>query len=516
MKKGLMIMLFFLITFLLWSGGMQEDEKKEKESEGAPVSFSIFVRAVMDFVPENNPWVDQLNEATNSKITFITASMANAWEKRNVLLASGDYPDVILIQQPNDNIYDQMRDAGKLVVLDEYLKSASNLNEYTHQISWDSARQKDGHLYMLPRCTIIREDFWFNRKDWRLKLGLPIPRTPEDWIEYSRAIATQDPDGNGRNDTYGVTDNNGLMTISASSNIKNFAQSWHAGLRWYDDGNGHVFMGLFQRDGRFKQVLAFYKELYESGGLEPDFVFNKGAEIKHDKWEDNVVATNNVFIGSADTRLLQLREMIPDAEIEFFDYPEVELTMEQQKEKPILTQTGIYHGWAITDKGKDKAEHIVSFFNYLLSDEGWDLLQYGVEGVHYKMDDSKRVRLEPAATEFFKWQGRAMMLRRPLDKNFWMKKLIPEIYPLQEKWFEKSIDTIKDDYIQKGLAGFVSKNEQEFKKKDIWTTKLNEISMKIIVGDLPLSAWDNLIIDVYKNGWQDVVDEYNDYYNVNR
>lgn len=108
------------------------------------------------------------------------------------------------------------------------------------------------------------------------------------------------------------------------------------------------------------------------------------------------------------------------------------------------------------------------------------------------------------------------MLRRPLDKDFWMKKLIPDIYPLQEKWFEKSIDTIKEDYIQKGLAGFVSIKEQEFKKKDIWTTKINEISMKIIVGDLPLSAWDDLIIDVYKNGWQDVVDEYNDYYNVNR
>ena len=514
MKRITVSVLILLVCLsAVFAAGQTESTSTQPSG---PVEFSLFIRAVPDFVPENNPWVQQIDAATNSKINWIVAAPATAWEKRNVMLASGDYPDVIMLTDPADAMYKQMLSAGKIVAVDSFLPGATNLMKYTLPVSWNAVREKDGKIYQIPRCTIIREDFWVNRKDWREKLGLSIPVTPADWITYAKAIANGDPDGSGAKDTFAITDNNGLMTGTNTSNIKNFANSWHAGVNWYDDGSGKVFMGMFHQDGRFKQVLEFYREMYKVGGLQPDFVSNVGATIKHDKWKQGVVATNNTFIGSIDNDLTALRKIQPGAQVEMIPYPQVALSPSVAKEKQILTQTGIYNTWAITDKGKDKAEHIVKVFDYLLSDEGWNLMQFGVKGIHYELVDGKVKRLEPAAENFFRWQSWAMMFRRPLDKGFWLKNTIAEIVPLQEEWFVKSIDFIQNEYIQKGLAGFVSQAEIEFKRSDVWTTRVNQVAMQIIVGQQPLEAWDALLKEVYAAGWQKVLDEYQAFYTANK
>ncbi len=325
-------------------------------------------------------------------------------------------------------------------------------------------------------------------------------------------MADKDPDGNGKRDTFCVTDHNGLMTTTNTANLKDFAKCWNAGVEWYDNGKGELFFGMFHKDGRFKEALQFYKDLYAMGSLEPDFVSNKGGTIKHDKWRQSVVATNNTFAGAADTDLKTLRAVAPKAEIEFVKHPLTGMESRFAGEKMVLTQTGVYNAWGLTDKAKGKEAHIVSVFDYLLSDTGWELLNYGVENIQYKKVSGKIEVLQPEYGNFIKWQSWTMLLRRPMDKSFWLKNQIPEIYSLQEKQFNESINAIKTRYIEKGLAGFVSEKEKDFKKKDIWTTKLNELVMNIVVGNTPVSAWDTFINEVYAQGWQGVVDEYNAFY----
>ena len=46
--------------------------------------------------------------------------------------------------------------------------------------------------------------FIWLRADWLEKLGLSEPKTMDDVIAISKAFTTQDPDGNGVNDTYGL------------------------------------------------------------------------------------------------------------------------------------------------------------------------------------------------------------------------------------------------------------------------------------------------------------------------
>jgi putative aldouronate transport system substrate-binding protein len=49
------------------------------------------------------------------------------------------------------------------------------------------------------------------RMDWLDKLGLKVPVTMDEFREVARAFTLKDPDGNGKNDTYGITSPRGSM-----------------------------------------------------------------------------------------------------------------------------------------------------------------------------------------------------------------------------------------------------------------------------------------------------------------
>ena len=67
--------------------------------------------------------------------------------------------------------------------------------------SWQAATGADGKIYGVP---FSAQSFaLFIRKDWREKLGLPLPKSWADMDALAKAFTTRDPDGNGKPDTYG-------------------------------------------------------------------------------------------------------------------------------------------------------------------------------------------------------------------------------------------------------------------------------------------------------------------------
>jgi multiple sugar transport system substrate-binding protein len=67
--------------------------------------------------------------------------------------------------------------------------------------SWQAATGADGKIYGVP---FSAQSFaLFIRKDWREKLGLPLPKSWADLDALAKAFTTRDPDGNGKADTYG-------------------------------------------------------------------------------------------------------------------------------------------------------------------------------------------------------------------------------------------------------------------------------------------------------------------------
>lgn len=102
--------------------------------------------------------------------------------------------------------------------------------------TWAQNEGTDGAYYGVPfsrQASIVMV-----RKDWREALGYDIPKTWEELTALGEAFATQDPDGNGAADTYGMvvpgSAENGYIARWGASYI------WQAGGDILEpDGEGH-------------------------------------------------------------------------------------------------------------------------------------------------------------------------------------------------------------------------------------------------------------------------------------
>lgn len=117
-------------------------------------------------------------------------------------------------------------------------------------------------------------------------------------------------------------------------------------------------------------------------------------------------------------------------------------------------------------------------------------------------------------TAFSAYSGYIQILRRPNDENLWLKNLLPDTYEYQKEWLQKSVAAM--DVYESGLLGIQSAAEKEFLKSDLYTTEFPQLCIEIIYGEKSADEWDTFLEKVYANGWQDVLDEYNAYYQANK
>jgi multiple sugar transport system substrate-binding protein len=105
-----------------------------------------------------------------------------------------------------------------------------------------SGKSLDGKQYGLPISA--QASALLIRKDWREKLKLDVPRTWDDFAAMATAFTTQDPDGDGKNNTAG---------LAASLSTKRGYASWYfSNFLWAAGGD---FIAK-QPDGHYKPAMS--------------------------------------------------------------------------------------------------------------------------------------------------------------------------------------------------------------------------------------------------------------------
>lgn len=147
----------------------------------------------------------------------------------------GTLPDVLLNDAP---AMGQMDEMGILKPVD---RASIKGGDKIFDVSWDSMKARDGKYYGVPFSA--QAFAVFVRKDWREKLGLAQPKTWDELYALSKAFTENDPDGNGKKDTYGY-----VMPLSTT---RGYATWFLADLIWQAGGD---FMA--QKNGGFVSTLA--------------------------------------------------------------------------------------------------------------------------------------------------------------------------------------------------------------------------------------------------------------------
>ncbi len=330
------------------------------------------------------------------KVTFkpLTATWNNWEDKLNMYIASGDVPDIFtsyLFERPET--YEKWMREEIVLPLDSYLKDYPNIQKRVTEFG-DLKSLQDGKVYGIPIKAENRDIKYHNshltwiRKDWLSNLNLKIPTTIDEFYNVVKAFANNDPDKNGKKDTFGYcTGDDGVYWAYPIFNAFGASlNNWKkAGDKWTQE----------VISPEMKNAVTFYKKLYDEKILDPEF-FTTNYSAKIDKFITGKIGIMTLNGGGwYETYYNDFKKVYKDKKPEdVFTYlPPLKGVDGKQR----LDAMENYFAFTSinADIDDDKKQRALMILDFLLSDEGVNLNRYGIEGTHYKKENNKIVNLIP-------------------------------------------------------------------------------------------------------------------------
>jgi putative aldouronate transport system substrate-binding protein len=235
---------------------------------------------------ENNKFLSFLEDKLNIKTEFMfTVPDADYRDKLNLAIASGELPDIFRVTDTTQ--FKRLIESDMIQPLDEaYAQYASPSVKQAHEAADNRALTDgtyNGKLYGIPHQDDMSNAVlvWV-REDWRTKLNLPEPTNLADLSAVAEAFAKNDPDGNGKPDTIGISLQEDFLTVAGGMETLD-PLFWSMDVypaHWLKDKDGNVYYGGI--DPKVKDALAKAAEMYKTGGIDPEFVVKNSGNTAED------------------------------------------------------------------------------------------------------------------------------------------------------------------------------------------------------------------------------------------
>lgn len=373
----------------------------------APVDLEIWVSGrVTEAGPPPEDWVayqiikEELN--INLKVVLLPGTQADQDTKINTAAASNSLPDLFFA---NRDAWYKITDAGLTANVEELLSLMPERTK-THYSDPDRSKQVtyNGHIYGLADPgNLVQTDAMVIRQDWLDKLGLEAPKTLDEFLMVAKAFTNDDPDGNGKKDTYGLCaflDGNGLNAAGLGPRFDFVYGAYGVAGTWNLTSKGDF--GLNVRDPNYMKATEFIKQMNDEGVIDPDWPTLKKDEFRvHWKQGKCGMMQENFAALSTKSNYADFDANFPDGEWVPFDPPK---GPDGASSAGVTIQPARIY--AVSQKAIDegKGPAIARLLEWMAAD-GYMLLAFGQEGVNYKLDANGFVTTEGLA-DTDKWTAK--------------------------------------------------------------------------------------------------------------
>ncbi|WP_019636569.1 extracellular solute-binding protein [Paenibacillus fonticola] len=437
------------------------------------------------------PFFQEWQRKTGVKLTFIQPPSNQAKEAINVLLASGELPDMIEYEWskfpggPEKAIQD-----GYILKLNDAIdRYAPNLKKYLreHPDIDKQIRTADGSYYVFP---FIQGDDRLRtyqgpilRKDWLDELGLGIPITIDDWHEVLQAFKKEkqiEAPLTFLGVPYPLFGIEGGGFVGAFGVKKDF---------YLEDG----IVKFGPQEQGYKEFLALFRDWYAEGLIDPNFaaVDSVTQDVSMLSGRSGACIWNaGAGIG---TWLPILKENESAAQLAAAPYPILHKGDQPKfgQRAPAIGSSGV----AISSSIRN-LEEAVRMLDYGYGPEGHMLFNFGIENLSYTMSDGY-----PAYTglilnnpdKLAPSQALAMYTRASYFGPFVQDvRYMEQYYMLPEQ--KEAIRLWTDTAAALHTLPATPKTGKESAELSVImqdvSTLVDEMSLKIILGIEPLSAFD--------------------------
>ncbi|GAA3404224.1 extracellular solute-binding protein [Paenibacillus hodogayensis] len=355
----------------------------------APVALNVTLTGTGLPMPESDVIKQQLDKKLGIDLTLAPFQTPDDYSKQiRLRISAGNYPDLFQVTYPELKEY---ADKGLLLDLTPYFgKELKPAGDFVTSLGSELLKKAsyNGKVYAVPRNGDAPFDAFWIRKDWLDKLNLKAPTTLDELLAVSKAFTDNDPDGNGKKDTYGIL----------GGEFSAFAQVLGA------YGTSNPFAGAFYKkdeklmnafyDPGMPEALAAMKKLIDAGVVDPEIMTNKSNEIQQKAFQGKGGIVNYPWTGIVkDEFVTQYKTVNPKAE--WINIPSPSGPAGQFDGAFDYDRPGRLLAIPKTlEKDKAKLQKVFDLINYVSSKEGNELVMYGIEGKHYNKQDGKFVLTE--------------------------------------------------------------------------------------------------------------------------
>lgn len=206
-----------ILTVSAACGGGGEANKEEKKDNfnatGFPIAKEPITLQVGVFKsPDHGDFskmkvITDYEKKTNIHIEWVEIPAQNYRENVNLMLGSGDYPEVFYGRGMEGAGYESMYGPSGVFMeltdlIDQYAPNVKKMFDTEPYVKAKSL--VDGKLYSIPKVENVahmrvEDKFYINQK-WLDALKLQVPTTMEEFYTVMKAFKEQDPNGNGKPD----------------------------------------------------------------------------------------------------------------------------------------------------------------------------------------------------------------------------------------------------------------------------------------------------------------------------
>ena len=312
----------------------------------------------------------------------------------NPMINTGDVPDVIFaVPNAAGNAYNNWVTQDVVWNIDELLAEEPGAYPYLEKIlksdQFKNLTFGDGAHTLIPYFTSNSGWGIYYRADWLIATGhvnedgtAKVPETIEEFQEVLKDFTEKDPDGNGKNDTFGLSPSNDAFF----QNPLYHAFGVKPDYELLEDGTP-TYMFI---NPKFKNYLNWMRSMISAGYVDKQFPTNSNYQDRNKFYDGQV----GILITNAEAHVTYIADNLyranPKAKIVFGKAPIGTKNLGEEGAGGFSDWGGYWGGYSIS---KDCAhpEAALRLFNYLYSPEGSKTRCYGLKGTHWDYDSEGNV-----------------------------------------------------------------------------------------------------------------------------
>lgn len=496
------------------TGAKASSPAAEAETNKEPIALKVFMRLQSADVQYFNnmaetPMAQEIMKQTGVKLEFIHPPVGKELEQFNLMVTSGDLPDIVVgyFDQYKGGVGQAIKDGLIIDVRDLVAEHAPNFNKLLQddpniaKLIKDDEGQLIGFGAQISNDQKMGEGYAYTgpmiRQDLLDKAGLRMPVTIDEWHNVLKTfkeqfaleapIAWQNGNWGGfLSSAFNVSDQVG----SDSSN----------GDDWFILDNNRVKFSPIEPG--FKEYLTVLNQWYEEGLIQKDFPTQK--------FDDHILPMATIGQAGAVANFHTYwwaANLGSYAEgVKFVPAP---LPLKETGQKLHLRDDwGWYADLSLTKyitKNNKYPKETIQFLDFLYSDESKQLTNWGIEGISYNMvsgqpEFSEEYKADPAKVGSLYMPN---LLKQRIDIRMALGQ-----YPHQEQhdawkmWGEADI-SLK---IPPGITPTIDEQAENTQIMTEVKTYVDEMKLKFIMGVESLDKFDAFVKQVNNFGIDKVIE----------